>query len=286
MKRRKEELKSLLIYIAGFVLLICTLQNTACKGSTPDMDNKDITYYPLYSDKPFALPDSLHYFYNTIDVRGTALSGGEFFVYLKYPIFRSEEKKIEKLIDWLDDEIFILGDNGNEENEVLRNRFKADYPAYANYTLNSWLSNEESTYMGCMRESLAVEVVLNAEVITMKVHHSGYWGGAHADDIVQYAMFDRDYNPIDAKSIIASDKTSEFNSLLIAEYKRNIEPWRDYDDNYKINPEYMAFDPNGLIVVYFGYAHAEGQPTMLIKPEKFDHLLKYQYRKIYDVKVK
>lgn len=281
---RQEGPRSILTAIFWFIPVICFLLFTACKGSTPDMHDKVITHYPLYSDKPFALPDSLHYFYNTIDARGTALSGGEFYVYLKYPVFRSNDKKTEKLVDWLYGEIFILSHNGSEDNAALCKRFRSDYTAYANYTLNSWLSSEETTKMGCMQESLAVEVVLNKAVITMKVHHKGYWGGAHGDDIVRYAMFDKNFSPIDAKSMIASDKTTEFNSMLIAEYKRNIDPWRDYDDNYKINPEYMAFVPDGLIVIYYGYAYAEGQPTMLIKPERFAHLMKSQYRKIYNVR--
>ncbi len=281
---RQKEPRSILILIFRFVLVICFLLITTCKGSTPDMNNKDVTYYPLYSDKPFALPDSLHYFYNIVDARGTALSGGEFFVYLKYPVFRSESKNIGKLVDWLDEEVFILGDNGDQDNEVIRKRFKADYPAYANYTLNSWLSNEEITKMGCMQESLAVEVVLNTVVITMKTHHKGYWGGANGDDYVHYAMFDEKYDQIDIRSLIELGRQDEFNKMLITEYNKNIVPWRDYDDNYKLNPDDLALIPEGLIAVYFGYAHAEGQPTMLIKPDKFVRFLKPQYRGIFDAK--
>lgn len=267
------------VAIALATLLLLT---GSCQRSDPDSLSSDMQYYPLYSDKEFTLPDTLHYFYNTIDARGIALSGGEFSVYLKYPVFRSEDKNVMKLVDWLDDQIFILGHNGNDDNAALRKRFKADYPAYANYTLNSWLATEETTKMGCMQESLAVEVVLNSEIITMKTHHKGYWGGANGDDYVHYAMFDRKLNQIEFSSLIEPGKQDEFNQLLIAEYNRNIVPWRDYDDSYKLNPDDLALTPYGLIALYSGYAHAEGQPTMIIKPDKFTDLLKPQYRGIYD----
>lgn len=203
-------------------------------------------------------------------------------MYLKYPVFRSEIRKIRKLVDWLDNEVFILAHNGREDNATIRNIFKADYPGYANYTLNSWLATEETTKMGCMQESLAVEVVMNSEIITMKVHHKGYWGGANGDDIVRYAMFDKNYNRIDVINIIEHDKIEEFNRLLIAEYNKNIDPWRDYDTNYKLNPDHMALIPEGVIVIYPGYAHAEGQPTMNVSLSKFIHLFKPQYRKMYN----
>lgn len=136
--------------------------------------------------------------------------------------------------------------------------------------------------MGCMQESLAVEVVLNSEVITIKTHHKGYWGGANGDDNVHYVMFDRKFNQIEFRSLLEPGKQDEFNRMLIAEYKRNIVPWREYDDNYKLNPDDLGLIPAGLIAVYIGYAHAEGQPTMIIKPDKFIDLLKPQYRGIYD----
>ena len=115
----------------------------------------------------------------------------------------------------------------------------------------------------------------------MKVHHKGYWGGAHGDDIVKYKMFDKEYNSIDAESIIKSDKAKDFYRMIISEYNRKIEPWRDYDDDYKMHPDYMALIPEGLIVVYQGYAQAEGQPTMLIEPRSYVHLLKSQYQSMY-----
>lgn len=266
----------------AIALAILLLLTGSCKRSDSDSLSTAIQYYPLFSDKAFILPDSLRYFYNTIDARGIALSGGEFSVYLKYPVFRSEDKNVLRLVDWLDDQIFILGHNGNYDNAALRKRFKADYPAYANYTLNSWLATEETTKMGCMQESLVVEVVLNSEVITIKTHHKGYWCGANGDDYVHYAMFDRKLNQIEFSSLIEPDKQDEFNQMLIAEYKQNIVPSRDYDDDYKLNPDGLALIPEGLIAVYIGYAHAEGQPSMIIKPEKFIHLLKPQYRGMYD----
>lgn len=273
----KTSKTSAAIALATLLLLI-----GSCKRSDPDSLSPVIQYYPLYSDKAFILPDTLHYFYNTINARGIALSGGEFSVYLMYPVLRSEDKNVMRLVDWLDDEIFILGHNGNDDNAALRKRFKADYPSYANYTLNSWLATEETTKMGCMQESLAVEVVLNSEVITIKTHHKGYWGGANGDDYVHYAMFDKKFNQIKIRSLLEPGKQDEFNRMLIAEYKRNIVPWRDYDDSYKLNPDDLALIPYGLIAVYSGYAHAEGQPTMIIKPDKFIDLLKPQYRGIYD----
>ena len=270
------------VLLLEIALVILLLLIGSCKRSDPGLESTNVTYYPLYFVKQFTIPDTLQYFYNTIDARGTALSGGEFFVYLKYPVFRSESKNIGKLVDWLDDQIFVLVDNGQEDTEVIRKRFKADYPAYANYTLNSWLSNEESTYMGCIQESLAVEVVLNTDVITMKTHHKGYWGGANGDDNVHYMMFDKNYNQIDIRSLIEDGKQDEFNQMLITEYNKNIVAWREYDDNYKLNPDDLALIPEGLIAVYFGYVHAEGQPTMLIKPDKFVRFLKPQYRGIFD----
>ncbi len=237
--------------------------------------------FPLFSGKPFALPDTLQYFYNTIDSRGIALSGGEFSVYIKYPVFRSEDDNASKLVSWLQEQIFILAHEGAQDNTSLRKLFNNNYTAYANYVLNSWLSTEETTYTGCMQERLSVEVVLNSQIITMKVHHKGYWGGAHGDDIVSYAMFDKEFNAISPKSIICHEKLAAFHKLLLTEYELNIEPWRDYDIAYKSNPEYLALVPEGLIVTYSGYAYAEGQPAMLIKPVKFINLLKPEFRLIY-----
>jgi len=284
MNSSSDDLNPHTIFSLVIALVILLLLIGACKWSDPGLDSTNVTYYPLYSGNHFTISDSLQYFYNSVDGRGIALSGGEFFVYLKYPVFRSEDKKTEKLVKWLDDQIFILGHNGNDDNAALRKRFKADYPAYANYTINSWLSSEETTKMGCMRESLAVEVVLNTDVITMKTHHKGYWGGANGDDYVHYVMFDKIYNQTDFRILVKDGKLDEFNQMLIAEYKKNIVPWRDYDDNYKLNPDDLALIPEGLIAVYFGYARAEGQPTMLIKPDKFLRFLKPQYRRIYDAK--
>lgn len=276
------EHKHSFITSVAIALALLQLLTGSSMRSDPDSLSSAMQYYPLYSDKAFALPDTLHYFYNTIDARGIALSGGEFSVYLKYPVFRSEDKNIMKIVNWLDDEIFILAHNGTEDDANIRQKFKADYPAYANYTLNSWLAIEETTKMGCMQESLSVEVVLNSEVITIKTHHKGYWGGANGDDYVHYAMFDEKYNQIEIMSLIEPGKQDEFNRMLIAEYKRNIIPWRDYDNDYKLNPDDLALTPEGLVAVYSGYAHAEGQPTMIIKPDKFIDLLKPQYRGVYD----
>lgn len=280
MKSRRWDSATIRRLMAFTMIIICFAILAACKRATPSLKDTGAPYYPLFSAQPFALADSLHYFYNTIDVRGTALSGGEFFVFLKYPVFRSEDKKIERLVDWLDKEIFILAHNGNEDNEALRTRFKADYPGYANHTLNSWLATEETTKMGCMEESLAVEVVMNSEIITLKVHHRGYWGGAHGDNTVRYAMFDREYNLIDVWAVIAPDKASEFKMMLISEYNKQIVPWQDYDDAYKTTPDYIALIPEGLIVIYPGFVYAEGQPAMVIQPGKFLHLLRPQYQKI------
>ena len=129
---------SILSVVIALVILLPLIG--ACKRSDPDLKSTDVHYYPLYSDQPFILPDTLHYFYNTVDARGIALSGGEFFVYLKYPVFRSEDKKIERLVDWLNDEVFILSHNCKDNEVVIRNRYKTNYSCYANYTLNSWLA--------------------------------------------------------------------------------------------------------------------------------------------------
>lgn len=281
MNNGKCKICALSLISAGITLVTSAILIVACKRPDHDSNFTQPAYYPLYSEKPFTLPDSLHYFYNTVDARGIALSGGEFFVCLKYPSFRSEDKNIERLVDWLDQEVFILVHNDNEKNAALRKIFKADYPAYANYILNSWLSSEETTKMGCIQESLAVEVVMNSEIITLKVHHNGYWGGAHGDDNVKYVMFSKNFELVSARTTIQQSKIKEFNRMLISEYNINIEPWRDYDDDYKTNPEYMALIPDGLIVIYSGYAYAEGQPTMIIKPIKFLHLLNPLYQSMY-----
>jgi ABC-type cobalt transport system substrate-binding protein len=269
------------LIIIRFVLVISMLFIVTCKRSDRDFKKTDTPYYPVYIDQPFTVPDTLHYFYNTVNANGIALSGGEFSVFLKYPVFRSEDKKIERLVDWLDDEVFILAHNGRDDKVAIRNRYKANYSGYANYTLNSWLATEETTKMGCMQESLAVEVAMNSEIITVKVHHKGYWGGAHGDDNVKYVMFSKSFEPISTISIIHPSKINELNRMLISEYKKNIEPWRDYDDDYKTSPDYMALVPEGLIVIYPGYANAEGQPTMMIKPKKFVHLLKPLHKSMY-----
>lgn len=277
--RKKRKLSAL---ITGTILITGSVWIGACKNDIRDINKTNKFFPPLYTDRPYTTPDSLQYFYNSLDARGKALSGGEFSVFLKYPVLRSESRNLSKLVDWLDDEVFILAHNGREDNATIRNMFKADYPSYANYTLNSWLATEETTKMGCIQESLAVEVVMNSEIITMKVHHTGYWGGANGDDMVRYTMFDKDYNRVDVRSVIENDKIAEFNRLLIAEYEKNIDPWRDYDTNYKLNPDYMALIQEGLIVIYPGYAHAEGQPTMYVSLNKFIHMLKPQYRKMYN----
>lgn len=281
MKTSKKRLGFFLFLIAGCGLITLSLLCSSCKKPVPEPHAIDAQYYPLYAEEPFEMPDTLHYFYNSIDSRGKALSGAEFFVHLKYPVFRSEDPKIMKLVEWLDGQIFVLMYNDYDPKGPAEKRFKANYPAFANYTLNSWLAYKETTYLGCMRESLAVTVALNADVITMKVHHKGYWGGANGNDIVRYNMFDKTYDPINMRSILAPDKIADFNSMLISEYHKNIEPWWDYDEYYKLNPDYMALIPEGLMVIYPGFAHAEGQPTMLVKPKKFVHLLPENFQKIY-----
>lgn len=237
--------------------------------------------YPLFSGKPFPLPDTLQYFYNTIDARGKALSGGEFFVKIKYPIIRSDNKKAKIFENWFREQIFQLALQDIPEIEDEAAYFGNNFTAYANQTLNSWLSYEESTYTGCIQESLAVEIILNSKILTFKVSQRGYWGGAHGGSTNVYTMFDLDFNMINLKSLIEPDMFDDFQKLMIKEYDLQVDPFRDYDDNYKSNPESCGLTPSGLISQYYSYVYAEGNPQVIIPYRKILPYLKSEYQDVF-----
>lgn len=271
-------LLSLLILIC-IVIALCLKHRD--KGDASGSMATPSVVYPLFSGKPFPLPDTLQYFYNTIDTRGKALSGGEFFVKIKYPIIRSENKNAQKMENWLRGQIFQLALESIPQIEDEAAYFGNNYTAYANATLNSWLSYEESTYIGCMQESLAVEIILNSKVLTFKVSHSGYWGGAHGDRTEAYTMFDQDFNMLHLNSLIEPDKFDDFQKLMIQEYDLQVDPFRDYDDNYKSNPESCGLSSSGMISQYFSYDYAEGNPQVIIPYLKILPYLKSEYQDVF-----
>ena len=281
----KVNLKKITIF---FIASICSLVAIASSQSNNDNMGKDTSkstnatlVYPLFIDEPFQVPDTLQYSYSSNEAKGTALSGGVFSVFLNYPIFRSDDAKVKKIIPWLDEQIFVLADEGLSDTDSLPALFKSDYAAYANHTLNSWLSIEEITLMGCMQESISVEVVLNSIILTMRMRHKGYWGGARGDDNQTYTMFDKDFNVIEPMAVIDSTKQIKFKQLLIKEYNKQIHPWENYGNEYKSTPDYFALTRAGLIVQYSGYSFVEGNPQMHVKKDKIIDYLKPEYQVIY-----
>lgn len=238
--------------------------------------------YPPFTKAAIPLPDTLQYFYGTHDYRGQALSTGDFFVYLKYPVFRLAAQAAKRYETWLLDQVFTLGSNA-EEVEILSYKKAKDIPAYAQSCLNSWLSGEETQIMGCLQDSLAVEVALNNEVVTLSVTKGGYWGGAHGDASQQHYMFDKDFNPIKPYSVFESSQVDLFKKLLISEYDRQVDPGREYSEDYKLNPDSFALVPEGIIAHYFGWSNAEGKPVVFIETSKFSQFLKPEYWEMYSI---
>ena len=236
--------------------------------------------YPPFTKAAIPLPDTLQYFCSTHDYRGQALSTGDFFVYLKYPVFRLAAQAAKRYETWLLDQVFTLGSNA-EEVEILSYKKAKDIPAYAQSCLNSWLSGEETQIMGCLQDSLAVEVALNNEVVTLSVTKGGYWGGAHGDASQQHYMFDRDFNAIEPYTVFEPSQVDAFKKLLISEYERQVEPWQEYGEEYKLNPDSFALVPKGIIAHYFGWSNAEGKPVVFIETSKFNQFLKPEYREMY-----
>lgn len=274
----------LVIMIAALAVIVffTSRPGKSSEFTPPEIKIANPAFYHLFSEEPFEMADTLHYFYNTFITRGVPISTGDFHIYMHYPVFRSEDTNTLKLVYWLDDYLFDLMDVYYEKQDLVRNRFWHNHPAHANYVLNSWLSHEDSSKMGCLYDSLTVQVVLNSELITFRIHSRGYWGGAHGGDYAVYQMFDRNYDEFELRNAVLPEKMAEFNQLILNEYNRNIKPWRDYDTRYRINPEYFAFIPEGIVAIYGGYAYAEGNPSMQIPKEKFIHLLKPQYHRIFD----
>lgn len=236
--------------------------------------------YPPFTKAAIPLPDTLQYFYSTLDYRGQALSTGDFFVYLKYPVFRLAAGPAKRYEAWLLDQVFTLGSNA--ESEVIQSyKDAADIPGYAQSCLNSWLSGEETQIMGCLQDSLAVEVPLNSEVVTLSITKGGFWGGAHGDASQQHYMFDRDFNAIEPYSVFETSQVDHFKKLLISEYERQVDPGREYSEDYKLNPDSFALVPEGIIAHYFGWSNAEGKPVVFIETNKFSQYLKPEYREMY-----
>lgn len=269
-----HRLHYIILIFAGCVIIFTC--NTAC-GNRDAKNNAKVQ----------AIKDnSLDYAYKVVHKNGIPKSSGDFSIYIKYPVFSDD--KMENLNNWVLNQTYSLyfedeNDTGND-NEQCFLKYGTDVNAYASFVLHSWLIGKESTWLGCMKESLAVEVVLNtAALITMKVSHYGYWGGANGDNTVEYTMFDKDLNKIEPKSVILPEKIHNFNNLLVKEYGHQIDSWYDYGDDYKTNPYNMALTPKGFVVIYFGRSHAEGYPTMTIKPKKFTDWIKPEYKMIYQI---
>ncbi len=257
--------------LAGLVYYHFSLQN----------DSAEVKAEPLFTYDPgpaSALPigDSLQYFYNQVECRGTAFSSGEFFVRLKHPVFRTRDSRIKKLEAWIQRQTYILALETEDGNETVIKKFGQDYPAYARAVLNSWLSEPESSRMGCMQESLAVEIVLNTQVLTLKVTHGGYWGGAHGSQSVRYAMFDRNFDPLEMSAVFRAEALPEFKKLLMAEYDRQVNSYYDYGPKHKGNPSSFGLTREGCVAQYEGYSHAEGNPAVFIPYSKFRRYLKVE----------
>jgi len=286
MKLISKRAKNIALLTAAGIM--CVMQGTATAQVWPGngkvtaeicLAPPSLTYPPLAPGK-IPLPDTLQYFYVSLDYRGNALSTGEFSVKLKYPVFRFAEEAAQRYETWLLNQVFILGSN-TEHEEIQQYKIAKDIPGYAQSCLDSWLSGEETRYMGCIQESLAVEVALNARIVTLSVTHGGFWGGAHGDDSVQHYMFDADFNPIDPYSVFEPSQVEHFKKLLISEYDRQVDSIRDYDEEYKLNPDSFALIPEGLVAHYYGWSFAEGKPEVSIDTSKFLNYLKPEYRDMY-----
>jgi hypothetical protein len=224
------------------------------------------------------MPDTLQYFYNNVDCRGTAYSGGEFFVKLRHPVFRTRDRRISKLEDWIQEQSYILALENEGGNAEARKSFGHDYAAYARAVLNSWLSEPEWTRLGCVQESLAVELVLNSGVITLQVTHGGYWGGAHGSASVSYTMFDRNFDVLSMTSIFRPETLPDFQKLLAAEYDRQVDAFRDYSFDYKSNPASFGLTRDGCVARYESWDYAEGNPGVFIPYHRFEAYLRPEYR--------
>lgn len=281
----KRARKIVLLAVAGIVCIVLGMaiarfwpgDSKVTAGKSPA--SPSLAYPPLTPGE-IPLPDTLQYFYVTHDYRGNALSTGEFSVKLKYPVFRLSEVAAQRYETWLLNQVFILESNAGKE-EIQKYKIAKDISGYAQSCLDSWLSGEETRYTVCIQESLAVEVALNARIVTLSVTHGGYWGGAHGDDSVQHYMFDADFNPVDPYSVFESSQVGNFKKLLISEYDRQVHSNSSYDEDYKLNPDSFALVPDGLIAHYCGSCHADGKPVVSIATSEFLNYLKPEYREIY-----
>lgn len=281
---RSKKTKQFVIVVA--IILTCVLGAlialTITSSNRSESKAKTMYHltYPQLVPSLYSLPDSVQYFYSNLDYRGVAPSSGEFFVKIRYPIFRLPGVAAKRYEDWLLDEIFILGSNAPEK-EIQEFKSQGDVAGYAQSCLNSWLADDEARYLGCLQESLAVDVEMNDAIVTLKVSHGGYWGGAHGDASVQHYMFDLSFRLLDPYSLISKEYLEDFTRLLIEEYHSQVQSYREYPEDYILCPDSFALVPDGLIAHYFGWSNAEGKPTVLIKPKKFIQFLKPEYRTIY-----
>ena len=284
MTLRSKKIKQFLLVIA--LVLSCVLGAvialTITSSNRSDFKVKIMHQltYPLLVPSLYSLPDSVQYFYSNLEYRGVALSSGEFFVKIRYPIFRLPRVAAKRYEDWLLDEIFILGSNAPEK-EIQEYKSRGDVEGYAQSCLNSWLADDEARYLGCLQESLAVNVEMNDAIVTLKVTHGGYWGDAHGDASVQHYMFDQNFQLLEPFFIISKEYLEDFKRLLIEEYHSQIQGYREYPEDYILCPDSFALTPGGLIAHYFGWSSAEGKPTVLIETKKFLKFLKQEYRAIY-----
>ncbi len=273
---------AIVIAFAGGYLVSLSVSNRAnreAKALLTYLQPPPLTY-PPFKDTRYPLPDSLQYFYVTLDYRGDALSSGEFFAWLKYPVFRLPDEAAKRYETWILDNIFSIFTN--DEREVVEKYIQArNIHGYAQSCLNNRLIVDETQYMGSIIDSTIVEVALNAKIITMSVNWGGYWGGAHGDGSVQHYMFDTEFNPIEPYSVFEPSQVDDFQKLLISEYERQVKPFREYDDDYKLNPDSFALVPEGIIAHYYGWSYAEGKPVVTIETSKFLKYLKPEYREMY-----
>jgi hypothetical protein len=77
-------------------------------------------------------------------------------------------------------------------------------------------------------------------------------------------MFDKYYNVVTLQSVIEPSKQTDFQNMMVREYDLQVDPFRDYDDDYKSNPESCGLISHGLISQYSSYDYAEGNPQVFI----------------------
>ncbi|MDP3113666.1 MAG: hypothetical protein Q8M98_02710 [Candidatus Cloacimonadaceae bacterium] len=262
-----KHITSGLLFLVGAVFFCIACNLTEKK-------DKNETNPPLAGTKPlFEFTDRI------VNVSGIAKTTGEFSIYISYPVFSSDSVDVTKLIEHVMKQI---GDrDAGDFDYLLTKENKYDVQAFADGILDSWVTFEEPAFIGSIYDSLFIKVVLNTDLITLYKRHKGFWGGAHGDESIEYTMFDRDFHIIKSYDIILPNRRDRFKKLLEKEFNRQLKDdlRKGYPD--KSNPVFFVLVPDGMIVQYMGECYADGNPLMLIKPEKFMDFIKPQYRKIY-----